>query len=283
MISTLKQHPLVRVMRLDKPIGSLLLLWPTLWSLWVAQGGIPSLKLLLIFILGVFVTRSAGCIINDLWDKDIDGAVKRTATRPLASGALSTKAALLLLAALACIALSLVLCLNRLSLIVAFVAAGLTVLYPTCKRFLPIPQLVLGITFNGVLVAYAAVQNQLPWQAWLLFFAAVLWAMVYDTAYAMVDRDDDLKVGLKSSAITFGKHDRLIIGLCQATMLISLIVLASLNHWHWPIYLSLLICSGLFGYQQRLIRERQRAPCFQAFLNNQWVGLVIWLGIALSC
>lgn len=283
MIQTLIQHPISRLVRLDKPVGTLLVLWPTLWALWLASDGTPNGYLLVIFCLGAFFTRSAGCIINDLWDKDFDGKVKRTATRPLANGDLSPKTALIILAILALCSLGLVLCLNHFSLLLAFVAAGLTALYPACKRFLPIPQLVLGVTFNmGVLIAYAAVQNHLPWQAWLLYLIANLWTLAYDTEYAMVDRDDDLKLGLKSSAICFGNADRLVIGLCQAAVLIGLTILASLSHWNWHFYAGLLICSVLFGYQQQLIARRERTDCFKAFKNNQWVGLVLLIICAAS-
>lgn len=282
MIKNLIQHPIARLMRLDKPIGTWLLLWPTLWALWIASNGLPSTKLLLIFIIGVFITRSAGCLINDLWDKDIDGRVKRTATRPLANQQISTRTALLLLSSLAAVALGLVLLLNPLCLYIALALIVLIVLYPACKRFFPIPQLVLGLIFNGVLMAFAAVQNHLPWQSWLLFVVANLWTLGYDTAYAMVDRDDDITLGLKSSAITFGHYDRLAIAICQAGVLIGLIVLASLQQWRWPIYLALLIVSALFGYQQWLMRLRQREACFQAFKNNFWVGLVLWLGLAFT-
>ncbi|MDF1796868.1 MAG: 4-hydroxybenzoate octaprenyltransferase [Coxiellaceae bacterium] len=272
-----------QLIRFDKPIGSLLLLWPTMWALWLAADGMPPWPILLIFIAGVFVTRSAGCVINDLWDRRFDGRVKRTATRPLASGALSVRAALAVLFILAATALALVLCLNALTIKLAFVGVVLTASYPACKRFFKLPQLVLGLTFNwGVIMAFAAIQNHVPMIAWWLYAIVNVWTMVYDTQYAMVDRDDDIKLGLHSSAILFASYDRVIIASLQTVVIAGLLLLAVARATHWPFYLSLVIASGLFVYQQRLTWQQQREPCFKAFLNNQWVGLVIWLGWVLG-
>ncbi|MDF1655541.1 MAG: 4-hydroxybenzoate octaprenyltransferase [Coxiellaceae bacterium] len=274
-----KLHAISQLIRFDKPIGSLLLLWPTLWALWLAADGIPPWPILLIFIAGVFITRSAGCVINDLWDRKFDGKVKRTATRPLASGALSVKAAFAVLLLLACGALALVLCLNALTIKLAFVGVFLTALYPACKRFLRLPQLVLGLTFNwGVIMAFAAVQHHVPAIAWALYAIVNLWTMVYDTQYAMVDRDDDIKLGLHSSAILFANYDRAIVASLQLLVIAGLLLLGVSCAMRWPFYLSLVIASGLFVYQQQLTWQQQREACFKAFLNNQWVGLVIWLG-----
>ncbi|MDF1759258.1 MAG: 4-hydroxybenzoate octaprenyltransferase [Coxiellaceae bacterium] len=278
-----KLRAISQLIRFDKPIGSLLLLWPTLWALWLAADGMPPWPILVIFIAGVFVTRSAGCVINDLWDRNFDGKVKRTATRPLASGALSVRAALMVLLVLACCALALVLCLNALTIKLAFVGVLLTALYPACKRFLRLPQLVLGLTFNwGVIMAFAAVQNQVPLTAWWLYAIVNVWTMVYDTQYAMVDRDDDIKLGLHSSAILFASYDRVIIASLQMVVIAGLTSLAIDRATHWPMYLSLTIAAGLFVYQQTLTWQQQREHCFKAFLNNQWVGLIIWLGWVFS-
>ncbi len=275
-----KLHAIAQLMRLDKPIGSLLLLWPTLWALWIAADGMPSWGLLAVFIAGVFVTRSAGCVINDLWDRNVDGKVKRTAHRPLASGALSVKQAVMVLTGLACIALTLVLCLNTLTFQLAFVGVALTAIYPACKRFLPIPQIVLGLTFNwGVIMAFAAVQNHVPAIAWLLYATANVWTLIYDTQYAMVDRDDDIKLGLHSSAILFAGLDRTIIAALQLCMLGLLIIAGILLKMQWPYYIAVTISALLFSWQQRLTWQRQRESCFKAFLNNNWVGLILWLSI----
>ncbi len=278
-----KLHAISQLIRFDKPIGSLLLMWPTLWALWLAADGMPPWPILAIFIAGVFVTRSAGCVINDLWDRNFDGKVKRTATRPLASGVLSVRAALIVLLVLALSALALVLCLNALTIKLAFVGVLLTALYPACKRFLHLPQLVLGLTFNwGVIMAFAAVQNQVPLTAWWLYAIVNVWTMVYDTQYAMVDRDDDIKLGLHSSAILFASYDRVILASLQMVVIAGLTILATVRAAHWPMYASIAVAGSLFVYQQTLTWQQRREHCFKAFLNNQWVGLIVWLGWVLS-
>lgn len=272
-----------QLMRFDKPIGTLLLLWPTLSALWLAAKGLPPWPILIIFTLGVILMRALGCILNDLADRDIDIHVARTRTRPLADGRLSAKQALTLAMVLALAALSLALCLNWFSLCLAFIAAVLTAAYPLCKRFFAVPQLVLGITFNfGILMAYSQLQNQLPQQAWLLYFSALIWTVAYDTAYAMADRPDDLKLGLHSSAIFFSRFDRLAIAICQGLCLLGLAWLGISASLSWPYWLAWLAQGSFFAYQQQLIKKRVPTNCFRAFLNNQWVGLALWLGCMLS-
>jgi 4-hydroxybenzoate polyprenyltransferase len=271
------------LMRLHKPIGILLLLWPTLWALWLAASGMPPLTMLLIFIAGVVVMRSAGCIINDVADRRVDPHVARTAQRPLATGALSLRAALSLFAVLMVCALLLVLQLNTYTIELAFIGAGLTVVYPFMKRVTHLPQLGLGLAFSwGVPMAFAAVTNAVPAAGWWLFFTAALWPVIYDTMYAMTDREDDLKIGVKSTAILFARHDRLILGVLQIVWLLALALVGVAFHLN-PYYgLSLLVVAGFLVYQQWLMRDRNPAQCFQAFLNNHWVGLVIFIGIVMG-
>lgn len=273
----------LQLARIDKPIGTLLLLWPTLWALWLAAGGLPNLWVLTVFVVGVFLMRSAGCVINDYADRNFDGHVKRTSGRPLPAGRVDPREALALFFVLALISFGLVLTLNSLTIAMSFVGLLLAVSYPFMKRFIPIPQLVLGMAFSwSIPMAYAAQANALPTVAWLVFVANLLWTVAYDTQYAMVDRDDDLKLGLKSSAILFGRYDKRIIGVLQlATLLILLLVgqqmvLGSSYYW------GLLGAAVLFVYQQRLIRERQREACFQAFLNNNYVGALVFAGLVLD-
>ena len=266
--------------RLDRPIGSLLLLWPTGWSLWLASSGMPAPWLILVFTLGVFLMRSAGCVINDYADRHVDGFVRRTAQRPLPAGRLSTRQALRFFALLVLLAFLLVLTLNRFTILLSLVGLGLAILYPFMKRVTHLPQLVLGLAFSwSIPMAWAAATDTLTASCWWLFLANGLWTVAYDTFYAMVDREDDMKIGVKSTAILFGRHDRLSIGLLQLATLGALLQVGELQGLAWPYYLALLGAAGLFGYQQWLVRGREREACFQAFLHNNWVGLLIFLGI----
>jgi 4-hydroxybenzoate polyprenyltransferase len=270
--------------RLDKPIGTWLLLWPVLWALWVAGNGRPSQKLLIIFTAGVLVMRALGCIINDLADRNIDPHVKRTRERPLAARRVSPYEAIALFIALGLVAVWLVTRLNVLTMKLSIVGAVLTISYPFLKRFFALPQLYLGISFGGwgVPMAFAAQLGVLPRIAWMLFIAAVIWAVVYDTIYAMVDREDDLKLGLKSTAILFADMDKLMIGILQVLMLFALALAGRDMHFgHWY-YAGLAAAALLFACQQWLIREREPAACLRAFLNNNYVGMTIFIGLALQ-
>ncbi|ELM3752578.1 4-hydroxybenzoate octaprenyltransferase [Aeromonas dhakensis] len=273
----------VQLARIDKPIGTLLLLWPTLWALWLAADGLPDLWTLLVFVVGVFLMRSAGCVINDYADRNFDGHVKRTAGRPLPMGKVKPREVLALFAVLALISFALVLTMNPLTIGLSFAALLLAVCYPFMKRYIQIPQLVLGMAFSwSIPMAYAAQANALPAVAWLVFLANLLWTIAYDTEYAMVDRDDDLKLGLKSSAILFGRHDKRIIGALQLLTLLILLLVGQLSELGSSYYWSLLAAAALFVYQQRLIRVRAREGCFQAFLNNNYVGALIFAGVVIS-
>lgn len=270
-------------MRLDKPVGIWLLLWPELWALWIAGEGRPDARILIIFLVGTVVMRSAGCVINDFADRNVDPYVKRTKDRPLAARRIGPVEALVLFGALSAIALYLALQLDFKTLQLALVGAVLTVSYPFFKRFFPLPQFYLGIAFGwAVPMAYMAASGSLPRVAWILFVTAVLWACIYDTLYAMVDRDDDLKIGVRSSAILFADMDKLIVGIMQAMMIFALILVGrSMKFGNW--YLAGVVAAGLFFlYQQWLIRNRDPARCFRAFTNNQYVGLVIFVGILLE-
>ncbi len=268
------------ITRIDKPIGSYLLLWPTFWALWIATDGYPSLHLIFVFTLGVFVMRSAGCVINDFADRKIDGKVKRTNQRPLVSGLMSSKEALLLFFFLLIIAFMLVLTLSPYTIALSFVALGLATLYPFLKRYTNLPQIALGAAFSwGMIMAFAQGMGEIPLIAWLLFSANLLWTTAYDTMYAMVDKDDDLKIGVKSTAILFGQHDKRIIGFLQLMTITLLWTVGEILAFGWPFQLSLVIASGLFCYQQFLIIHRDRERCFSAFLNNHWVGLIVFIGI----
>lgn len=271
-----------KLMRIDKPIGIWLLLWPTLWGLWLAGEGTPDQGLFVIFILGVVVMRSAGCVLNDFVDRKIDPYVERTRTRPIASGAVTPFEALTLFAALSFIAIGLASMLNSMAQLLAIVAAGLTVAYPFIKRFFSIPQLVLGAAFGwAVPMAFAAQTGETPELAWLVFGTAMIWAVIYDTFYAMVDREDDLKVGIKSTAILFGEVDLFVIAGLQLLMLLALMLIgvrAELGFWY---YLSVSIAGALMARHLWLARDRQPAGCFSAFQHNHHIGLVIFVGIAL--
>ena len=283
MVSLRERLPLyAQLIRFDKPIGTLLLLWPTLWALWLAAGGVPHWHLLIIFPLGVFLMRSAGCVINDFADRRVDGRVARTAQRPLATGAVGTREALILFAALCALAFVLVLFTNTLTILLSLVAVGLAALYPFMKRYTHLPQVVLGAAFGwSVPMAFAAQLGEVPRAAWLVFTANLLWTVVYDTFYAMVDRDDDMKIGVKSTAILFGDDDKMILASLQVMTLLALIftgVQFKLAYWY---YVSLIFVTALFVYHQWLIRERRRDLCFKAFLDNNRVGALIFAGIFL--
>lgn len=268
--------------RLQKPIGILLLLWPTLWALWIAAEGLPPIPILLVFVAGVVLMRSAGCVINDYADRDFDPHVQRTQDRPIAAGRVSPHEALVLFALLCLAAFILVLTLNRLTLYYSFGALLLAAVYPFTKRYTHLPQLVLGAAFGWAIpMAFAAVQDQVPKIAWLLFVVNILWATAYDTFYAMVDRDDDFKIGVKSTAILFGSADRLVIGVLQLLVLGGLVLIGRMASLGLYFYLGLLIAAGLVLYQQYLARNRDPAGCFQAFLNNNWFGAAIFSGILL--
>jgi len=271
-----------KLMRVDKPIGFWLLLWPTLWALWLAGEGHPDQGLFVVFVVGVFIMRSAGCVLNDYVDRKIDPYVERTRTRPIASGAVAPMEALVLFIALSLIAIGLATMLNRPARLLAIIAAGLTVAYPFIKRWVSIPQFVLGAAFGwAVPMAFAAQTGETPQLAWLVFGAAVIWAVIYDTFYAMVDREDDRKLGMKSTALLFGDVDLFVIAGLQILMLAALILIglrAELGFWY---YLSVAGAAGLMAYHQWLARDRQPAGCFAAFLHNHQIGLVIFIGIVL--
>ena len=272
-----------RLIRLDKPIGALLLLWPTLWAVWLASEGRPRLDIVIIFIVGTLLMRSAGCAINDYADRNIDPHVERTRSRPLASGELRPKEALVLGAVLALAAFCLVLFLNPYAIALSFIGLAIAVSYPFSKRFIALPQVYLGIAFGfGILMAYAAIQNQLPAQCWLLLAANVFYSFAYDTEYAMVDRDDDARLGIRTSALLLGRWDVTAVMVSYAAMLA---LLAAVGVWHslnWPYYAGLALAGAMMFYHWRLIRERSREGCFKAFIHNNWVGGVIFAGIALS-
>ena len=270
-------------MRLDKPIGILLLLWPTLWGLWLAADGPPDMFILTVFVLGTVLMRSAGCVINDYADRNIDPHVVRTKNRPLATKAVSTKEALLLSAGLSLCAFLLILPLNRLTLELAVFALFLAASYPFTKRFFAMPQAYLGIAFSfGIPMAFAAQTGELPLIVWLLMAANLWWVIAYDTEYAMVDRDDDLKIGIKTSAITFGHFDVMGIMLCHAGFLSIMIGIGLMQKLGLAYYVGLIAASGLIIYQYRLIRKRDPVLCFRAFLHNNWVGAVVFAGIVLG-
>jgi len=277
----LKQYALL--IRLDKPIGILLLLWPTLIALWIAAGGWPDTDVLLVFVAGVFLMRSAGCAINDYADRHIDCKVARTKDRPLTSGTITEKEALAVFAVLCIAAFALVLLMNQLTIIMSLVGLILAASYPFMKRHHYLPQIHLGAAFGwAVPMAYVAQTNELSPVAWLLFIATVLWATAYDTMYAMVDREDDLKIGVKSTAILFDDADKLIIGVIQSILILSLIMVGLRAELGGFYFTGVLLASGLAIWQQYLIRHRQPAQCFQAFLNNNWFGLVLFVGVFLE-
>lgn len=283
MLEITKARAFWQLARFDRPIGSLLLLWPTLWALFLAGDGFPKSDVLVVFVLGVVFMRAAGCVINDFADRNVDGHVKRTANRPMPLGKVSEREALGLFILLVLVSFLLVLTMNNLTIMLSVVAVILAASYPFMKRYTHLPQLVLGAAFGwSIPMAYAAQSGALPTVAWLLFVANILWTVAYDTLYAMVDRDDDIKVGIKSTAILFGRFDKLIIGILQLATIILLIAIGGILQLNQGYYWALLLASALFVYQQMLIQGRQREQCFKAFLNNNYVGMVIFIGISLS-
>ena len=272
-----------RLIRLDKPIGTVLLLWPTLCALWLAQQGVPDWRLLLIFTLGTFLMRSAGCAINDYADQDIDKFVKRTVDRPITSGRISGKEALAVAGVLSVLAFCLILPLNALTRQLSVAAVIIAGTYPYFKRFFAIPQAYLGIAFGfGIPMGFAAITDSVPVVAWLLLLGNVFWAVAYDTEYAMVDRDDDLKIGIKTSAITFGRYDVAIIMLCYAAFLLLWLVCGwhlGLRYWYVA---GLLVAAACAIYHYTLIRARERMPCFAAFRHNNWLGAAVFAGVVLD-
>ena len=270
----------IHLMRANKPIGTYLLLWPTLWALWIAAEGLPPLDLLLIFTLGVFLTRSAGCVINDFADRHIDGHVKRTQQRPLPSGRVSEGEAIGLFIGLMLVSFMLVLLTNTLTILMSFGGLALAFIYPFMKRYTHLPQLVLGAAFGWAIpMAFTAIEEQVPLTAWLLYAAKLAWTVAYDTQYAMVDRDDDLKIGVKSTAILFGRGDKLMVGLLQLASLVILVWVGQLEQLGLGYHLGLAAALGFFIYQQWLIRHRERMPCFRAFLNNHYAELAVLVGL----
>jgi 4-hydroxybenzoate polyprenyltransferase len=270
-----------KLTRLDKPIGTLLLLWPTLWGLWIASAGRPNWMLVWIFCLGTLLMRSAGCVMNDLADRNFDAHVKRTKDRPIAAGLVSVKEALWLAAGLTAASFALVLTLNRLTIALSFAALALAASYPLTKRFLAVPQAYLGVAFGfGIPMAFAAQSNSLPDLAWWLLLANVFWAIAYDTEYAMVDRDDDIRIGIKTAAITFGRYEVAAVMLCYAAMLVVLVMIGARLQFGLYYYLGLGAAWLIMLYHYTLIRGRRREDCFKAFLHNNWVGGVIFAGIA---
>jgi len=272
----------IQLMRLDRPIGILLLLWPTLSALWIAAEGWPDPLVLVIFVLGVVVMRSAGCVINDYADRHIDGKVVRTMNRPLATGALRENDALKLFAGLGVLAFVLVIFLNDLTILMSIVGLFLAATYPFMKRYTHLPQIYLGAAFGWAIpMAFAAQTGTVPMIAWLLFVANVIWSTIYDTFYAMADREDDVLAGVKSTAILFGDDDKAIIAILQVTFLIAMLMVGSQLELSFIYYTGVLVTLGLFLYQQHLVRDRQAAACLQAFLNNNWVGATLFAGIVM--
>lgn len=280
----LQQKPLlwalIEIARLDKPVGIYLLLWPTLWAVWIAGNGNPMFSTVLIFSLGVVIMRSAGCVINDYADRHVDGHVERTRHRPLANGRISEKQALIFFAGLCASAFVLVLFTNRMTIAMSLGGLALAAIYPFMKRYTYLPQVVLGAAFSWAIpMAFTAEQEALPKVVWLLYIANLSWTVAYDTLYAMVDRDDDLRIGVKSTAILFGDLDKLIVGILQSMTLLALLLAGQQLSFSWPYYLALAVSAGLFIYHQWLIRKRDKQACFAAFLHNHWVGAVVFAGI----
>lgn len=271
------------LMRLNRPIGILLLLWPTLWALWIASKGSPDGLVLMVFVIGVVLMRSAGCVINDYADRDFDPHVARTRHRPIATGRVTPKEALIVFAVLCLVAFGLVLLMNPLTIYLSFGGAVLAAIYPFTKRYTHLPQVVLGMAFAwSVPMAFAAQTGEVPRISWLIYVITVLWSVIYDTMYAMVDREDDLKIGVKSTAILFGEADRLILAGLQGMMFIGLLLLGQQTGMVFPYYIFVIIAAGFALYQQYLIRHRQPAACFKAFLNNNWLGVAVFIGIVLN-
>ena len=272
-----------RLMRLDKPIGIYLLLWPALWALFLAADGWPRLDLIIIFVLGVTIMRSAGCVINDYADRKIDKLIERTQHRPITSGEIIAKSALILFFILMLIAFGLVLMTNSLTIQLAFIAAGLAILYPFTKRWTHLPQFILGLAFAmSVPMAFAATNGSVPDSAWWVFAATVIWTVIYDTMYAMADREEDLKIGVKSTAVLFAKFDKLVIGMLQICLFLLLLKISEIFNLTIFYDISLILTAFLMIYHQKMIKNREKTACFQAFLHNNFIGMVIFIGIALS-
>jgi len=275
-----KWNALWRLMRFDRPIGILLLLWPTMWALWIAGDGSPSAKNIVIFFTGVVLMRAAGCIMNDVADRDFDLHVERTRSRPLASGELTVRQALLTFLLVMLLAFGLVLLTNALTIKLAFAGAVLASTYPFFKRWTHLPQVVLGLAFGwGIPMAFAAETGQVAAAAWLILLINVIWSVIYDTLYAMVDREDDISIGLKSTAILFGRHDLFILRILKVLMIVLLVLLGVKLQFDWPWFVGVAFAAGLFAWQQFIILNRDRDACFKAFLNNSWVGAGIWIGL----
>lgn len=269
-----------RLVRLDKPIGALLLLWPTLWAVWLAAGGRPHLGIVLVFLLGTLLMRSAGCAINDYADREFDPHVERTRRRPLAAGEITPREALMVAVVLAALAFGLVLFLNRFAILLSFVGLGIAVLYPFTKRFFALPQAMLGVAFGfGIPMAYAAIQDRLPLECWMLFAANFFYAFAYDTEYAMVDRDDDARIGIHTSALTLGRWDVAAVMACYALMLALLAAVGYVAGLAWPFYAGLAAAAAMMVHHWRLIRSRSREGAFKAFMHNNWVGAAVFAGI----
>jgi 4-hydroxybenzoate polyprenyltransferase len=269
-----------RLVRLNRPIGALLLLWPTLWAVWLASGGQPALRVVIVFVLGTFLMRSAGCAVNDYADRDFDPYVKRTSMRPLAAREIAPAEALAVAAVLSLAAFGLTLLLNGFAIALSFLGLAIAAVYPFTKRFFALPQLVLGIAFGfGIPMAYAAVQDALPAECWLLLAANICYSFAYDTEYAMVDRDDDAKLGIHTSALFLGRWDVVAVMACYVGMLGLLAVVGSRLALAWPFYAGLTVAAGMMGYHWRLIRDRSREGSFRAFRHNNWVGGAIFVGI----
>ncbi|CCK78051.1 MAG: 4-hydroxybenzoate octaprenyltransferase [Oleispira antarctica] len=293
-IQSLRQHPIlakywpkitpfIELMRLDKPVGIYLLLWPTLWALWIAAKGIPDISVLIIFTLGVFLMRSAGCVINDYADRKVDGHVTRTVNRPLITGAVTSKQALVLFFILLATSFVLVLFTNTLTIQLSFAGAALAAIYPYMKRHTHLPQVFLGAAFSWAIpMAFAAQADELPKYVWLIYMANLSWTVAYDTMYAMVDRDDDIKIGVKSTAILFADADKVMIAILQSVTIFCLFLLGSELSLNAFYYLGLLIAIGLMIYQQWLIRARDRSGCFAGFINSHWVGVAVLFGLILA-
>ena len=273
-----------QLVRLNKPIGILLLLWPTLWGLWIAAKGMPDATILVVFIVGTVLMRSAGCAINDFADRDFDGQVKRTAQRPLASGKISSTEALIISAVLALIAFALVIIfLNRLTVYLSLIAAFLAASYPFTKRFLAMPQAYLGIAFGfGIPMAFAAVTGEIPALAWWLLIANVFWTLAYDTEYAMVDRDDDVKIGINTTALLFGEFDVAAVMVCYFIFIALMAAIGAHLNFAWSYWLGLGVAAAIAVYHFRLIQHRERAACFKAFLHNNWLGAAVFAGTMIA-
>ncbi|MDD2660121.1 MAG: 4-hydroxybenzoate octaprenyltransferase [Methylococcales bacterium] len=281
VLDRIKQYWLLS--RFDRPIGIFILLWPALWALWVAGDGRPDLSVLIIICLGVVLMRAAGCVINDYADRDFDPHVERTRQRPIAAGKVSPKEALIVFVVLCLCAFGLVLLLNFYTIMLSFIAAFLAASYPFMKRYTHLPQAYLGIAFGwAVPMSFSAQINSIPAVGWVMYLAVVLWALVYDTMYAMVDIEDDLKIGVKSTAILFGAYDRHIMAVLQIIILSLLIAVGQMKQLSWPYYSGVLTAAGLSVYQQKLIFHRHKALCFKAFLNNNWLGMAVFAGLVMD-